>query len=63
MGFLSVMKWIGFFCICLSNLVSCLPMVWSLVWNCFIGWYVWHLWEYRLRVICMGLRQLFGLCE
>jgi len=39
-GFLSVMSWARVLCICFSNLVSCLPMVWRLVFVKLFCWYL-----------------------
>jgi hypothetical protein len=55
MGVLSVMKWTGFFCICFSNMVSCLPMVWRLV---FVKLFCWMICLVFVRVSSPG--NLYG---
>jgi len=50
-GFLSVMDWAGVFCICFSNLVSCLLMVWRLV---FVKLFCWMMCLVFVRVSSPG---------
>jgi hypothetical protein len=58
MGFLPVMKWTGFFCICFSNLVSCLPMVWRLI---FVKLFCWMICLVFVRVSSPG--NLYGVAS
>ena len=55
MVFLSVMNWTGFFCMCFSNLVSCLPMVLRLV---FVKLFYWMICLVFVRVSSPG--NLYG---
>ena len=54
-GFLSVMKLIGFFCICFSSLASCLPMVLMLI---FVKLFCWMICLVFVRVLSSGI--LYG---
>jgi len=55
---LHLASWAGVFCICFSNLVSCLPMVWRLV---FVKLFCWMMCLVFVRVSLPG--NLYGVAS